>query len=432
LTLPDRDDSYAHLRTEWLRTRAQLVDPDTSLPTLAAVLEDVRRLLTERPLIAVLYAELDSEAEAQNGWQAYDSAVQFFAEALCILRRDGHLQPGDPIATLGVRSEAFAVFTAGPGEPLDRDGVAKLAGSLVSELGKLLEQGGEQRLGFHHGFALLRRDPMLRPERSIQRAVDEAVQMALVHRALEENELTEQLGRIIAEGRIQTLSQPVVRLSDRDRIGAEVFSRGPTGSPFESPLRLLALAERCDRLVELEQLFLRRALELVGRRLERGQKLFLNTTAVTLREHLASPAFAAQVDDVGLARGDVVVDVPERLTQIPGGGAQEAVARLKGAGFLVALDDMGGGRSGLQPLVELAPDFLKFDTSLVRDIHRSRIKRGLLETILEFSGKIGSRVVAEGIESSAELDTVEEMGVELGQGHHLGRPVPVAETGGVL
>jgi EAL domain-containing protein (putative c-di-GMP-specific phosphodiesterase class I) len=432
LTAADRDDSYARLRTEWLRTRAQLIDPDTSLPTLAAVLEDVRRLLAERPLVAVIYAELDSEAEAQNGWQAYDAAVQFFAEALRVLRRDGFLQKEDPIATLGVRSEAFAVFTAGRGEPLDRDGVAKLTGTLVTQLGKLLEQGGEQRLGFHHGFALLRRDPMLRHERSILRAVDEAVQMALVHRALEENELTVQLGQIIAEGRIQTLSQPVVRLSDRGRVGVEVFSRGPTGSPFESPLRLLALAERCGRLVELEQLFLRRALELVGRRLERGQKLFLNTTAVTLREHLPHAAFAAQVDQARLSRGDVVIDVSERLTQIPGGGAREAVARLKGAGFLVALDDMGGGRTSLQPLAELAPDFLKFDIALVRDIHRSRIKRGLLETLLEFSGKIGSRVVAEGIETSAELETVQEMGVELGQGHHLGRPTPVAETGGVL
>src|SRR5262249_39633023 len=99
---------------------------------------------------------------------------------------------------------------------------------------------------------------------------------------------------------------------------------------------------------------------------------------------------------------------------------------LKREGFRIAIDDMGAGYSSLQSLVEVEPDYLKFDISLVRQIDRSLIKRSLLETLVDLSGRIGAQVVAEGIEEEAELMTLRDMGVPLGQGRYLAPPVPVS------
>jgi EAL domain-containing protein (putative c-di-GMP-specific phosphodiesterase class I) len=98
------------------------------------------------------------------------------------------------------------------------------------------------------------------------------------------------------------------------------------------------------------------------------------------------------------------------------------VARLRRSGFVVAIDDMGAGNSSLQSIVDLEPDYMKFDVALVRGIDRSLIKRSLLETLVELSQKIGARVVAEGIESEPELETLLGMGVPLGQGNYLAPP----------
>ena len=78
-------------------------------------------------------------------------------------------------------------------------------------------------------------------------------------------------------------------------------------------------------------------------------------------------------------------------------------------------------------VVEVEPDYLKFDVSLVRDIDRSLIKRSLLETLVDLAERIGARVVAEGIEAESELLALRDRGVGLGQGRYLAPPRPVPE-----
>src|SRR5205823_1202020 len=80
---------------------------------------------------------------------------------------------------------------------------------------------------------------------------------------------------------------------------------------------------------------------------------------------------------------------------------------------------MGAGYSSLSALVTIEPNYLKFDIALVRGIDRSSIKRSLLETVVDLSGRIGAKVVAEGIEAEGELTTLRDMGVPLGQGRIL-------------
>jgi EAL domain-containing protein (putative c-di-GMP-specific phosphodiesterase class I) len=155
-------------------------------------------------------------------------------------------------------------------------------------------------------------------------------------------------------------------------------------------------------------------------------KLFLNTSAGALTDsEVAGPGFVRMVEAQGLAHEDVVLEINEHVA-FEGRPDYSAVLReLKRQGFRIAIDDMGAGYSSLHSVVEMEPDYMKFDVSLVRNIDRSLIKRSLLETLVELAEKIGAQVVAEGIEAESELLAVRDMGVRLGQGRYLAAPAPI-------
>src|SRR4029453_18858629 len=110
-------------------------------------------------------------------------------------------------------------------------------------------------------------------------------------------------------------------------------------------------------------------------------------------------------DAQGLAHQDVILEIRERVTTEERHGFRETLRELKREGFGIAIDDRGAGHSSLKSVVDLEPDYLKFDISLVHNIDRSVIKRSLLETLVELSGKIGAEVIAEGIEAESEFNT---------------------------
>lgn len=133
-----------------------------------------------------------------------------------------------------------------------------------------------------------------------------------------------------------------------------------------------------------------------------------------------------QIADQDLRPAELVFEVTEHLAVEPQPSEREALRQLQARGFGIAIDDMGAGHARLQSIVELEPDYLKFDITLVCSIDRSSIKRSLLETLVELSQKIGAGVIAEGIEADSELATFRQLGVPLGQRRHLAplRSVP--------
>jgi EAL domain-containing protein (putative c-di-GMP-specific phosphodiesterase class I) len=278
------------------------------------------------------------------------------------------------------------------------------------------------------GHAVLYRDPLLRSERAVHRSMDEAMRMCLAEQRREEESSAAGLAGILADGGVVTLFQPIVDLQDRSVVGHEVFSRGPAGSGLEDPERLFVAAERSGRILDLERLCRRQALLGSGRHLTHGAKLFLNTSTPALHDpELEGKGFLGELERQGLSPGDVVLEIKERVAVEDRPAQRNALRHLKRAGLGIAIDDMGAGYASLQSIVELEPDFLKFDIALVRNIDRSQIKRSLLETVVELSQRIGASVIAEGIEAEAEFRTLKEMGVPLGQGHYLAPPEPVPE-----
>lgn len=94
----------------------------------------------------------------------------------------------------------------------------------------------------------------------------------------------------------------------------------------------------------------------------------------------------------------------------------------------LSVDDAGSGFSSLRHVLTLQPHFVKLDLSLVRNIHRDPARQALVAGIEYFATETQSRLIAEGIETDEEMEALQRLDVELGQGYLLGRPAPLTNT----
>jgi EAL domain-containing protein (putative c-di-GMP-specific phosphodiesterase class I) len=117
----------------------------------------------------------------------------------------------------------------------------------------------------------------------------------------------------------------------------------------------------------------------------------------------------------------VVLEITER-TSIDASMGRSYVANLRKLGYRVAVDDLGAGYAALGALASLEPDIVKLDMSLIRDLHRHSNKLRIVRAITRMCSELGSRVVAEGVETREEQCACTEAGIELIQGFLLARP----------
>lgn len=108
-------------------------------------------------------------------------------------------------------------------------------------------------------------------------------------------------------------------------------------------------------------------------------------------------------------------------------GAKRMLEALREAGVRVALDDFGRGFSNLQRLQEFPVDIVKIDRHFITDLHNNARNAGILDGLMEMSRTLEFEIIAEGVETEAQLETVRTSGIHLVQGYLLGRPAPVDE-----
>jgi EAL domain-containing protein (putative c-di-GMP-specific phosphodiesterase class I) len=357
-----------------------------------------------------------------HGWAAYDEAVREFAQILVGLRETGELGAQDVVCLQSVRSDRFIAGLAQDGPPDAAAGGRREL--LLTALRKRLESANNGNLlrhcRFSTGHAWVGSDPMVRCERSIQQAVTEAMMMSLAEREGTAATRRRELARLIEGSGIRTVFHPIVRLTDQAVIGHEALTRPFDMTCFESVEDIFAFAESSDLLLDFERLCRRTAIRSAASVPGLGL-LFLNASAEAVKDAEWSGTVERSLEASGLEPRDVVVEITERVAIHRHDEFQSALRTFKSRGYRVAVDDMGAGHASLQSLAAIEPDYLKFDVSLVRDIDRSRIKRSLLESLRQLAVKIGARVIAEGVERPEELETLRELGIELGQGFYFHR-----------
>jgi EAL domain-containing protein (putative c-di-GMP-specific phosphodiesterase class I)/DNA-binding NarL/FixJ family response regulator len=216
---------------------------------------------------------------------------------------------------------------------------------------------------------------------------------------------------------LHTVFQPIVDLDDGRVLGVEALSRILT-RPRRSPDTWFAEAGSQGLLTQLELAAAIQAFDHVGD-IPDGVYLTVNVSPETLFEPDLAQALRS------LPAGRVVIELTERT---PIGDYEEARARLaelRALGVRLAIDDVGSGFSGLAHVVELSPDLLKFDRSLVGGVDADQHKSALVARLSSYADEVGMEVVAEGIETRGELETLRALGVGTGQGFFLGRPGPI-------
>jgi diguanylate cyclase (GGDEF)-like protein len=234
--------------------------------------------------------------------------------------------------------------------------------------------------------------------------------------------LAGEFARLITEPRLFSHYQPILNLSSGDILGWEALARCPKDSPFESPALLFDFAEEIGSLFALEEACRYAAIKGAGL-LRSDQKLFINIHPKTMADPNFQPGKTLELlNRYGFCPINIVFEITERHPIKDFNAFHSALDHYRSQGYMVAIDDVGAGYSGLWTIAETKPDFIKIDISLIRGIDTNPMKRTLLEAMLSFAEKIECRVIAEGIETDRELSSIMSMGVHYGQGFHICRP----------
>jgi EAL domain-containing protein (putative c-di-GMP-specific phosphodiesterase class I) len=145
---------------------------------------------------------------------------------------------------------------------------------------------------------------------------------------------------------------------------------------------------------------------------------FVNLHAAEVRD---PELYAAQSPFTGQAR-QIVLELTERITLEPVRDLRERIRDLKGLGFRLAVDNVGIGYAGLANFAALEPDLVKLDRALVHEVDREPVRRRLVGAIARLCRDLGMKVVAEGVETPDERDTLVDLGCDLLQGNFLSPP----------
>lgn len=232
----------------------------------------------------------------------------------------------------------------------------------------------------------------------------------------------EQVNALIQPGRIAPVFQPILDLVSRTPVGFEALSRFPVDlhAPVEGWFNI---ASRAGMGRELESACIAAIVDGVMRGPEMQGYISINVSPRTL--------MATDFDLPDRAHlGGWVLELTEHSEVSDYEALAQRVRALQSRGLRVAIDDAGAGYASLRHVLRLSPDIVKLDISITRDIDKILTHRQLTSAIMSFSREAHMALVAEGIETDSELETLVGLQVPYGQGYLLGRPSPLARIRG--
>lgn len=218
----------------------------------------------------------------------------------------------------------------------------------------------------------------------------------------------------LSSGEPTMVFQPIVDLASRQPIGFEALARF-SSEPYRTPDVWIADAIRVGLGVEVELRAIENALE-ASHALPAGLYLSLNASPSVVTTGRIPSLLAA-------AMRPIVVEVTEH-ERATGAELLGALAEIRAAGHKVSLDDGGAGYAGLSQVLELKPEVMKMDRNLVTGIDTDPVRQAMVGAGSVFAAAMGGELIAEGIETEAELEVLLRLGVTRGQGYLFGRPAP--------
>jgi diguanylate cyclase (GGDEF)-like protein len=226
---------------------------------------------------------------------------------------------------------------------------------------------------------------------------------------------------VIESGGVCAAMQPVIRLVDGVVMGYQASCRiGPGAAPWSAE-QLSDAAGAYGLEAALDIASIRAALAYAT--YTDPATLFLNVSSATLLDADSVQRLARVVSGAGVRPQDVVLNLSAGVPALSVARLRRIVADLRVCGFRIAIDDSAAAQAGMLVVAEVRPDIIKVGRELVAGVHASDARRALVVSLLSFGTHLSARVVAEGIDTEADLKAVADLGIQFGLGKQLGDPV---------
>jgi EAL domain-containing protein (putative c-di-GMP-specific phosphodiesterase class I)/DNA-binding response OmpR family regulator len=415
-TLTLRSDQAARLRELFF-------DTTTEVPTLALVVDELRTLVEQGADMVVFCIELEPlfRVDERDLWESFDALRREFVRGLRVMV--GPILGNDVIiATSHAGANDFYCFArnsniAGnvPQTTRDLERVAR-----VSLKALPIEAALREEVVVFAGGASLQQQPLFAP-RILYNAVREAKDNAERRETRYYNAMRERVSRVVQEGALTTVFQPVINLQTGAIVGFEALSRGPKNTELENPEVLFELARDFDLVWDLEALCIENVAPNLMEVCSRGFLFFnLESHFIQQIQHRGTEVF----EPFFKWNKQIVIEVTERSAIRDYRTFRRTLSDLKKVGFRIAIDDCGSGYATLEAIAELQPDYLKVGHSLFHGVDVDPIRRRLVELVARCAETIGARTIAEAIETEEQLTVCRDLGIHEGQGYLLARPAP--------
>ena len=231
-----------------------------------------------------------------------------------------------------------------------------------------------------------------------------------------EAETVARVTAIIEKDSLAVVYQPIYQLDSNEVVGVECLARFPD-SETRPPSDWFEEAKDVGKGIELELVAIRAAL--------RGLPYLADELYLAINvspETILSGRVEAALADAPPNR--IVLEVTEHAVVKDYVGLERALEPLRNR-VRIAVDDAGAGYSGLSHILNIRPDLIKLDMTLTRGIDSDPARSALATALVTFAREIGSRIVAEGVETQAELASLQRLGIDCAQGYYLRRPMPI-------
>ncbi|TKC91498.1 EAL domain-containing protein [Trinickia terrae] len=435
-------DVTRHVRVEEQLRQLALYDALTGLPNRSLLLERLEKMLHKAgsgagpsPQVGLMLLDLDDFKDV-NDVLGHACGDRLLAEVAKRLARS--LSPADMVARLG--GDEFAIVVSFSDEDFDLAFLASRV--LVALSGPVDIEGREVFVTASIGVARYPKDGTDAAE--LLRYADAAMYLAkrnggnrfcfhdaaAARAASERLELGHALRAAREQGELALLFQPIVALPGGQLLGAEALLRWDHPSRGRlAPDQFIGVAEANGTIVDIGAWVIAEACRCAVRwnalasmplRVSvnvSARQFVMNDVAQTVREALAA---------TGCAAGWLTVEITESLLLEDSFPVRRSLEDLSRMGVAIAIDDFGTGYSSMSYLGKFPIDMLKIDRSFVRDVDGDAKMRALVKAIVSVAGALSLEVVAEGIETQAQADTLVELGCGKAQGYLFGRPMPGA------
>lgn len=250
---------------------------------------------------------------------------------------------------------------------------------------------------------------------------------------MDDQEILAAFPQALAAGEFVVYYQPKVRIADKSIYGAEALVRWARDGQVVTPARFIPQFEREGSVCRLDYYMLEQVCGFLKSRLDKGQKIVpvsVNFSRRHLEESDLVERITGTIDRFGIDRSYIEIELTESEDYQNYEIMSSVIERLKERGISTSIDDFGTGFSSLNMIKKVDLDTIKIDKSLIPfdDVNNNKHQDIVMfSSIIDLIGRLGKKSVAEGVETTQQLDYLEKLGCDIVQGYVFDKPLPKDE-----